>query len=186
MNLDNVPTDLRDRAWYSHGDTYVFLVDKPITFGHSQLRVATAPTQHEETSFATAAIHVVKCIRILRQKLSKVSFEDWRALADYTETSGRYMKTLVLKASAQDSPDEYKIHLVPYFDSHLEATKTLYWSGKEPPPRHAELLPGGLLHWVGQREWIADYDGNRDPGKRRVSSFDLPRLANLLRIGVQS
>ncbi|OGP55993.1 MAG: hypothetical protein A2Y65_03670 [Deltaproteobacteria bacterium RBG_13_52_11] len=179
--LDNVPEHLRDRTWYSEGNAYAFLVDAPITLGHSQLKAKTDDAQQEEDSFNSAARHVAKCIGMLRTTLSNLKFDKWNALARYTNTSGKYEKTLVLKASANEAKDEYKIHLVPYFGSHLTATTRLHCAmqGIE------SQAPGGLLHWVGQRERVVDYDmrdGRVDETVRgRIASFNLPQLASELR-----
>lgn len=180
LKLDNVPDDLWDRTWYSAGNAYVFLVDKPITLGHSQLKVRTDKAQQEEDSFDSAARHVAKCIKILRVTLSNLQLDYWNALARYTNTSGEYVKTLILKASAKEAKDEYKIHLVPYFTSHLTATTRLYCAMQE-IESHA---PGGLLHWVGQRERLVDYDvryGRDDETvSRRIATFNLSQLASKL------
>lgn len=180
MKLDNVPEGLHDRTWYSQDNTYAFLVDAPITLGHSQLKVKTGETQQEEDSFEVAAGHVVKCIRTLRTTLSALRLDNWAALARYTNTSGNYVKTLVLKVSANEPKGEYKIHLVPYFDSHLQTTTRLHCAMQELDSDR----PGGLLHWVGQRERVVDYDmrytRDDEAVKRRITSFNLPQLASEL------
>ena len=187
LKLDNVPEHLCDRTWYSEGNAYVFLVDSPITLGHSQLKVKTDKAQQEEDSFDSAAKHVVKCIKILRITLSNLQLDNWNALAHYTNTSGEYVKTLILKASANEAKNECKIHLVPYFTSHLTATTRLYCAMQE-IESHA---PGGLLHWVGQRERLVDYDMRYGRGdetvSRRIATFNLPLLASeLLKNGVKA
>lgn len=179
MRLVNVPQDLQDRTWYTQNNTYAFLVDAPITLGHSQLKIKTDERQ-EEDSFEVAAGHMAKCIRILRATLSALNLDNWTELARYTKTSGTYVKTLVLKASANEPKGEYKIHLVPYFDSHLEATTRLHCATQSIDSGG----PGGLLHWVGERERLVDYDmryGRDDEAvKRRITSFKLPQLASEL------
>lgn len=184
--LPHVPKALRRRAWYSPTGAYAFLVDAPITFGHSQLRVSVRPRQHEERAFATAAVHVTKCIAALRVALSSRPFSKWSALANYTGSSGSYIKTLVVKASAKEYKREYKIHLIPYFSSHLRATTRFHAVMQD----RKSTNPGGLLHWIGQRERIVDYDvRDRDTNKaaaRRIASFRLSELASELRARVHS
>ncbi len=178
-NLDGVPQPLRHRTWYRSGDAYAFLVDAPITLGHSQLRVTVGRRQPEEQAFKSATAHAANCIEILRATLSALAFDKWAALARYTGTSGRYTKTLVLKVSAKEPRGEYKIHLVPYFSSHLHATTRLHTL------MQGRKSTGGLLHWVGQRERIVDYDvrdGRQDPmAVKRITSFKLRQLAAKLR-----
>ena len=98
----SVPAELRERRWYTGKDVYAFLVDAPITFGHSQL-VITVNSTAEEEKFESAARHIANCIRILRTTLCSLDLKQWDALARDTRTSGGYTKTLVLKASANES-----------------------------------------------------------------------------------
>lgn len=179
-NLQNVPEELRDRTWYIENDAYAFLVDAPITLGHSQLRVSVTQTQQEEDAFNSAARHISKCIRVLRTTLFSLQLDKWTSLACYTGTSGDFKKTLILKVSANEGKNEYKIHLVPFFSSHLSATNKLYAATQEIDSGE----PGGLLYWVGQRERIVDYDmryGRKDETvRKRIDSFRLPELADHL------
>ncbi|NOT22702.1 MAG: hypothetical protein HOP22_08245 [Nitrospiraceae bacterium] len=89
------------------------------------------------------------------------------------------MKTLVLKASAKEElGEEYKVHLVPCFSSHIESANNLFRA------RFGGNDVGGLLHWIGQREQLVDYDmvsAADDVVKKRVESFSLTSLAALLR-----
>ncbi len=178
LNLKNVPRHLHGRTWYTEGDAYAFLVDAPITLGHSQLWVRSCGT--EEDSFTSAAVHIAKCIKILRLTIWHLDLKEWTALARYTGTSGTYQKTLLLKTSATEKKEEYKVHLVPYFCSHLDATNQLYCAlqGAQQP------ASGGLLHWVGERERVVDYDmrDGRDDAvvKKRIASFKLRRLTSKL------
>ncbi|OGP92620.1 MAG: hypothetical protein A2Z19_07660 [Deltaproteobacteria bacterium RBG_16_54_18] len=178
--FEGIPDELRDRAWYARDGVYAFLVDAPITLGHSQFKVSLNDAQREEDAFNGAAGHIVKCIGVLRTTLCNIKLEEWAALTHYTGTSGEYKKTLVLRASAKESKYEYKIHLVPYFHSHLCATNRLHAAIQNLEPN----VSGGLLHWVGQRERIVDYDmrHGRDDEivKKRIESFNLPRLASEL------
>jgi hypothetical protein len=87
----------------------------------------------------------------------------------------------VLRVSANEERNTYKIHLVPYFKSHLDATNKLYKVTHDKEPKDK----GGLLHWLGQREVILDYDmrDGRDNKlvKTRINSYNLQQLALKLR-----
>ena len=178
--LADVPKALRPRAWYCSAGAYAFLVDAPITFGHSQLRVTVKRAQTEEQAFEAVSVHVTKCLAALRRALSPQS-RKLAVLASYTGTSGKYIKTLVFRASAKESKAEYKVHLIPYFASHLRATARLH----SVMQNRDSTSPGGLLHWVGQLERIVDHDvRDRDTNKavaKRIASFKLPELASELR-----
>jgi hypothetical protein len=180
--LESVPEKYRDRTWYSCevAGVYTFLVDGPITFGHSQLVISNKSMKKEDEIFEKASLHVVMCIKVLQNMLieiSKSNFRPWRELASYTETFGKYKKTLIFRASANETAREYKIHLIPYFKSHVEATKRLYTA-------EFKSGVGGLLHWVGQRELLVDYDmryGRDDKtAQERITSFKLQSLAAML------
>jgi hypothetical protein len=181
-NLKIVPNDLLDRTWYSKNDVYAFLVDAPITFGHSQLIVRIGESkQEEDVVFRNASLHISNCIRTLRTRLSKINLDKYAALALYTGSTGKYMKTLIFKASASEKKYEYKIHLIPYFSSHLRSTKSLDYAIQD----IGKKKPGGLIHWVGERERIVDYDmryGRNDKRViKRINSFKLNRLSSDLR-----
>jgi hypothetical protein len=176
-SFDKDPNDRRNRTWYCTKDAYAFLVDAPITLGHSQLIVIGKTSNYEEDSFKRASVHIVRCIKRLRSILCTLNLNKWNALARYTGTSGQYKKTLVLKASAKENEHEYKIHLVPYFSSHFDSTNRLHAATQEINSSD----PGGLLHWVGERERLVDYD-MRDGRentiiKKRITSFNIPELA---------
>jgi len=176
---ENISEKYRDRVWYHCGDeAHAFLVDAPITFGHSQLWVKRGDSIAEEEVFKIAATHIEKCIGVLRTVLP-CKVEQWQEIATYTRTSGDYVKTLILRASASEKQCEYKIHLVPLFASHNYAANALYriTLGKESGY-------GGLLHWVGERESIVDHDSeDRESSayKVRMHGFRLNDLAEALR-----
>jgi hypothetical protein len=174
-----VPDPLRKRTWYSQPQAYAFLVDAPLSFAHSQLRITTAKSEPEEVAFANASSHVASCVRVLRTVLPN-AIASWESLARYTNTSGPYQKTLILKVSADEKPYEYKFHLVPFFSSHLDSANRLYQATHNQPAGKS----GGLLHWVGEREVIVDYDvrDRSDPNTiARLNTFALDDLAMLLR-----
>src|SRR2546428_14009630 len=118
MTFDKLRDVVRDRTWYRARGVFAFLVNAPLTLGHSQLVVKTPQSDTEERSFAAAAPHVANCIRVLRTRLPSHGRKSWQSLTQYTKTSGGYRKTLVLKASAEEPKGIYKVHLVPYFASH--------------------------------------------------------------------
>jgi hypothetical protein len=105
---------------------------------------------------------------------------NWGPLAQYTVTLGQYVKTLVLKASANENQEEYKVHLVPCFSSHIEAANNLYQERFEKPE-------GGLLFWIGQCEDRVDRDAQQKDtiALERVKSFCLAGLAAILRCPTQ-
>jgi len=177
----DVPDHLRDRAWYTENSAYAFLVHAPIALGHSQLTVSIAPGIHEEDAFSLAAKHIAICIGRLRSTFKHLDLREWGPLAQYTVTSGHYVKTLLLKASANEDQKEYKVHLVPCFSSHIEAANDLFRA------RFRKGEPGGLLHWIGQREHLVDYDTLKldAVAEERIKSFCLTSLAAILRCPMQ-
>lgn len=177
----SVPDHLRDRAWYAENSAFAFLVHAPIAFGHSQLKVSIACGIHEEDAFSLAAKHIAICIGRFRSAFMSLDLKEWGPLAQYTGTSGHYVKTLVLKASANEDQGEYKVHLVPCFSSHIEAANELFRA------RFHQGNSGGLLHWIGEREHLADYDTlplDAVAGER-IKSFCLTGLAAILRCPTQ-
>lgn len=186
LPFEELRNKVDDRIWYRSTGAFAFLIYTPHTLGHSQLVLKICESTQEGRIFAMASIHAAKCIEILRTKLCtkpSIKRKEWRRLVTYTRTSGLYKKTLVLRVSADEEADTYKMHLVPYFASHLEATGKLYRAihNKE------ASKTGGLLHWLGQREVLLDYDirdGFNDPiVKERIDSFNLPKLASFLLSG---
>lgn len=176
-----VPNELRARAWYENGNVYAFLVDAPHTFGHTQLVLKTNDMENEEDCFRKAFSHVASCIKKLRTVLQDNFADDYAPLLRYTRTSGKYIKTLVLRVSAREGRGEYKVHLVPYFESHFKTTNKLYHATHNKHKKEA----GGLLHWLGLREVLLDYDMREGRGsqvvKMRIQSFGLQKLAVELR-----
>jgi hypothetical protein len=179
LSYDKLRAEVDDRIWYRANRAFAFLVDAPHTFGHSQLVLKVSTSDEEEWFFSKAAGHAAKCIRRLRTQLPRHR-RAWRQLADYTKTKGVYKKTLILRVSADEEADTYKIHLVPYFASHLKSTRKLYQGTHDLP----EKKTGGLLHWLGLREVLLDYDMRQGRThatvKNRISCFKLDRLASAL------
>jgi hypothetical protein len=134
------PDHLRDRAWYAENSAYAFLVHAPSAFGHSQLKVSIACGIHEEDAFSLAAKHIATCIGRFRSAFMSLDLKEWGPLAQYTGTAGHYAKTLVLKASANEKQEEYKVHLGPCLSSHIEAANELFRA------RFHQGDSGGLLY----------------------------------------
>lgn len=175
----DVPDVLRPRAWYAENSAYAFLVDAPIAFGHSQLVLSISPGMPEEDAFTLAAKHIAICIGRFRSSFVNLDLLEWGQLAKYTGTSGDYVKTLILRASASERQGQYKVHLVPCFSSHIESANDLFQA------RFRESGSGGLLHWIGEREHLVDYDTLPRPldevAEARVKSFCLTGLACILK-----
>lgn len=138
---------------------HILLVRAPLTFGHSQLvipeREKDAKNKDkgklEAKLFKEAAKLIAKAIeafhKVLRQEAILSEFSD---LAGSTRTGGKLIKILVLRSSASENPENggYKVHLVPYFDSHAGECLERFRSGHE--VRFDKK--GGLLGWLGSRE----------------------------------
>jgi hypothetical protein len=152
---------------------YVFLSRAPLTFGHSQLviRSPNGTKQNEEDFFCLASKIIERTIIAFKdafkvQKLHECG--NFNALAVITRTRGKYIKTLVLRASAsEDICEEYKIHLVPYFKSHEDECgkrfRTLHGITSE--------KKGGLLGWLGERENEVDKLLELGPLKEKLDKF---------------
>ena len=172
---------VQERIWYQKQGAFAFLVDAPLTFGHTQL-VLRVVCRAEERLFSRSAPHIVECVRRLRTLLPG-RLENWEHLATYTKTEGAYKKTLLLRVSADEQGDMYKIHLVPYFESHLKSTCRLY----QETLGFSDGGIGGLLHWLGKTEVRRDRDmkPTREDStvKTRVASLRLQDLARAMREG---
>ena len=94
-------------------------------------------------------------------------------------TRGSYEKTLVLRASAQETiGKEYKVHLVPFFASHAELCKKRFQSLHAAMPEQV----GGLLGWLGMREDDVDkWEVDPNPAKPMldVIANEYLRMADL-------
>lgn len=180
MTFDKLRELVRDRTWYRARGVFAFLVEAPLTLGHSQLVVRASWSDTEERSFVAAVPHIANCIRVLRRRLPSRDRKSSRSLTRYTGTSGRYRRTLVLKASADEPKGMYKVHLVPCFASHFNAANRLFQLLNDAD----DSEPGGLLHWIGQRERLVDNDmryGRVDKQvKARITAFNLEQLVSTL------
>lgn len=168
------------RIWYFSNHSFTFLVDAPYTLGHSQLVLKIGKKTKEEDNFAKASIHIANCIKIFSTKLKQCDQSNkWTQLANYTKTEGSYVKTLVLRVSADEEGDTYKVHLVPYFESHSMDTEALYQK-----TYNVSKGTGGLVYWLGKNEHKVEIDllPNRDHPvvKKRIRSFRLEELTSFL------
>jgi hypothetical protein len=146
------------RTWFSTTEEEInitlLLVHAPLTFGHSQLTLSfpATSTDKEASRFDRAAQSIAKALRVFEAALEP-SLCEFETLAKLTGTSGRYLKTLILRVSANEGSAEYKVHLVPYFESHDLACKKRFDSVHSAV---SDERKGGLLGWLGQRETTVD------------------------------
>lgn len=153
---------------------YVLLVRAPLTFGHSQLVISSpkGTNQDEEDFFSLGSRIIERTIMVFEQafKVQKIhEDENFRSLAVFTGTKGRYIKTLILRSSASEKfHKEYKIHLVPYFKSHQDECIKRY--------RYIHGIAtgdkGGLLGWLGERETVVDNLLESGPFKENKEILD--------------
>lgn len=137
---------------------YILLVNRPLTFGHSQL-VVPAPRKDdvdESFLFDLASKLIVRALKVFADVFGtkKVHADPlYQKLAEVTYSYGRFIKTLVLRTSASECPDrELKIHLVPYFESNQAECHKRFHSLHTAPPNEK----GGLIGWLGERETQVD------------------------------
>ncbi|HUU84089.1 MAG TPA: hypothetical protein VM243_11355 [Phycisphaerae bacterium] len=189
---------LRDHNHWETAEVFVFLCRAPLTFGHSQLVVDVKPKLSDDEMFEKAVPYISAAIKTFESQFEKSRAQDvpthenaiWADLARWTETSGKYLKTLILRSSADEQhkcPDTHsllKVHLVPYFQSHeVECHKRFQ-------DRHCTLpsQKGGLLGWLGEREdevdrLEVDFPSKEALNKCAAEYFLLPKLANELHEG---
>lgn len=152
---------------------YILLVRAPLTFGHSQLVIPSPNgTKQDEKHFFCLASKIIERAIIAFKEALKVQVihedENFRSLAVITKTKGKYIKTLILRASASENVcEEYKIHLVPYFKSHEDECVKRYRSlhGIKSEDK------GGLLGWLGERETDVDKLLELGPLKEKLDNF---------------
>ena len=173
------------RVWYEDEEAgcFAFLVREPITFGHSQLRMRIdSQSQREGAAFQLTARHVENTINTFEEALGKIELGGWFNLCVETKTSGNYLKTLILRVSADEAPGEYKIHLLPFFESNLiETTNDFCRSTSAAKPYQR----GGLIHWLGKRElslYKESYErGTKEGFSAKEKSWNLEGLAQKLK-----
>jgi hypothetical protein len=99
--------------------------------------------------FAISSSVIKECLPIINERLPKALGNPlWKTLREYTKTKGRLIKTLILRVSADEVERQYKVHIVPYFESHLCLTTMLFQQGR----RLDKSKTGGLIHWLGEQE----------------------------------
>jgi hypothetical protein len=191
-----MPDGLEARTWFKSNDTHevdvrLFLVRAPLTFGHSQLVMKYQPRTRskESTRFRHSAGLIERALSSFKQVLTADTIKKFKNYAEITLTKGSYIKTLILRASADEKSYEYKVHLVPYFKSHARACQKRYTAIHSVDPKDK----GGLLGWLGDRETIVDNwqiktDNPFDSDLDRIADdhWKLPKLAKLLSRAWQS
>ncbi len=139
---------------------YIFFSRAPLTFAHSQLVIPAPPGQKnsgqidEAKFFKWAACLIKRAIITFSKALydKRVHTDGkYKGLAEVTRTEGNYLKTLIVRASASEKIGlEYKVHLVPYFESHRNECAERF-KARHRIPAHS-VREGGLLGWLGERE----------------------------------
>jgi len=183
--------ELESRTWYrlpNEGPPIarLFLVRAPLTFGHSQLDMEFPETIGEPTRFLEAAKLISMAIFAFKEVLTTEIITGYREYAEITLTKNDYIKTLILRTSAnEDVKVKYKIHLVPYFKSHEEACQKRFTSIH----KLKSTDNGELIGWLGERENIIDkweiksdnpFDTNLTLESIAKETWKLPELAKLL------
>jgi len=185
--VDKHPNTKERRTWLKKPlddkDICVYLVESPFTFGHSQLIFTTKETVPEEDMFDMSSSVIKESIRILKGKLPEaVQKPIWKTLRDFTKTSGRLIKILLLKVSADEAERQYKVHIVPYFESHLCLTTMLFQKRRDVDKNKT----GGMIYWLGKQEKRLDdqieiWRGTCHFPTALVESFELIKLAEYLK-----
>ncbi len=189
---------LKDKNEWDEAGVFVCLSRAPLTFGHSQLTVDVKGDPPDEEMFNKAVPLIRATIRTFQDMLPMLLREDkdstWADLARWTKTRGPYIKTLILRTSASEKPEEaeeaegpqmrfiFKVHLVPYFKSHEDACYDMFQDKHNVSPHKR----GGLLGWLGVREDEADelevdWPCDTDKDKCAKEFFKLDKLAEKLR-----
>jgi hypothetical protein len=193
-------TYLLDRVWRKKKNVkntfsevskfpYIFLTNAPLTFGHSQLVVPTLPgtdSVDESKLFRLAAPlieDVLKVFEIFFVKGKRHTKAPFQKLAEDTYSYGKYIKTLILRTSADDDPKiKIKFHLVPYFESNqVDCHKRFHSLHRAPPDKK-----GGMIGWLGEREtqldnWLVDgFPGPITLDQIGRDVWKLPELAKRL------
>ena len=162
-----------------HINARIFLVDAPLTFAHSQLamKFSEVTRPNEPTCFQISAQIIQKALFTFNQALDSNTINHFKELAEFTCTKKNYIKTLVLRASAQEDSRDYKIHLVPYFESHAKACQERFVN------IHGVNKTGGLLGWLGDRETKVDIWKKKNKNSLTdtiTNIWRLPELAEIL------
>jgi len=135
-------------------DVRLFLFRVPFTFGHSELviKFRSRNCHRESDRFHYAACLIERAIVVFNQVLIPSIIKKFKPYAKITFTKGKYIKTLILRVSADEKSNVYKVHLIPYFESHAEACQKRFTSIHSVSPKEK----GGLIGWLGERDNIID------------------------------
>jgi hypothetical protein len=165
-----------------------------LTFGHSQLIFSVRGERLKETArFGKVAKIIKSSISAFEQVLGSEKVHtknpEFKRLAEITRTKGKYIKTLILRTSADEKHAEYKIHLVPYFESHASNCKSRYQTLHFIKDRRnsATEKTGGLLAWLGEREtevdrWLKDpHPWAKILDQKALKDWKMDKLATLLK-----
>ena len=184
---ENVKNTWSEVSKYPH----IFLVNAPLTFGHSQLVFPAPPgadSVNESTLFGQAAVLIEYVLKVFKTVFGdeKLRVEaPFQKLAEDTYSSGKYIKTLILRTSADDAPNKkIKFHLVPYFESNEAACYKRFHSIRN---RASPDQKGGMIGWLGEREtevdnWSVDgFPGPLPLDQTGRDIWKLPELANRLK-----
>jgi len=188
---------LLDRVWYKRKKVknawsevskspHIFLTNAPLTFGHSQLVIPACPNAaaNESTLFRSAADLIEEVLKAFMEVFGKGTVHaeaPFQKLAEATHSYGKYIKTLILRTSANENPDtKIKIHLVPYFESNqAECYKRFHSLHKVSPDQK-----GGMISWLGERETEVDkwlIDGFQGPISLDEIGRDVWKLPELVK-----
>jgi hypothetical protein len=169
---------------------HVFLANAPLTFGHSQLVVPARPgtdSVNESTLFRSAVDLIEDVLEVFKTVFGNGKLHaraPFQKLAEDTYSYGKYIKTLILRTSADDDPDtKIKFHLVPYFESNQADCHKRFHSLHSAPPNEK----GGMIGWLGEREtqldnWLVDgFPGLITLDQIGKDVWKLPELAKRLK-----
>jgi len=164
QNTASWPDSKKDKWEQIKKSPCIFFSRSPLTFGHSQLLIPSLD-DCEQDLFRLASEIIYGVISTFSTVFGNPrrlhEDEIFKPLSENTLTYGSYKKTLILRTSAQERNEkeykEYKVHLVPYFESHAELCRKRFHSLHTVKPERT----GGLLGWLGVREddvdkWAVD------------------------------
>ena len=186
------------RTWFDQDDGQtrcrIFLVHTPFTFGHSQLIFSVRKQRLKEAARFEKVARIIKSAisafeKVLGSEQVQITNSEFKSLAEITRTKGKYIKTLILRASADEKHAEYKIHLMPYFESHASNCESRYHTLHFIKRRRnsATDKTGGLLGWLGEREtevdrWLKDpHPWAKILDQKACKDWKMHRLATLLK-----
>jgi hypothetical protein len=138
---------------------HIYLTRAPLTFGQSQLVIPFPSFKNEKEVipesyfFQIASLMIIGAYKAFEKVFKKKNpIHEWpmfKRLAESTYSYGEYIKTLVIRASADEEVGrQYKIHLAPYFQSHAAECLKRYRSLHKVCPSDR----GGLIGWLGNKE----------------------------------